>query len=101
MPAFTIAAAWRYALTGVGAAIAPGSQKWKGKIADFDRAPTRSMTTAASTIGPVGASERMVEMLEVPASTTSSTTPISITSPPSVVTSSACRAARRLDARRL
>ena len=37
-----------------------------------------------------------LEMLDVPASTTISTTPISITSPPSVVTSSACSAARRL-----
>ena len=45
---------------------------------------------------PVGGSARMVEMLEVPAATTISTTPISITSPPRVVTSRACRAARRL-----
>ena len=101
MPALTIAAACRYALTGVGAAMAPGSQKWKGKIADLLSAPTRISTRAASTIGPVGAAARISEMLEVPASTTISTTPISITSPPSVVTRSACRAARRLAARRL
>jgi hypothetical protein len=29
-PAFTIVAEWRYALTGVGASIALGSQKWNG-----------------------------------------------------------------------
>jgi hypothetical protein len=29
-PAFTIVAEWRYALTGVGASIAFGSQKWNG-----------------------------------------------------------------------
>ena len=49
-----MAAAWRYALTGVGAAIAPGSQKWNGKIADLLSAPTRMSTSAASTTGPVG-----------------------------------------------
>ena len=53
MPAFTIAAACRYALTGVGAAIAPGSQKWNGKIADLLSAPTRSRTIAVSMRGPV------------------------------------------------
>lgn len=46
MPALTIEAACRYALTGVGAAIAPGSQKWKGICADFVRAPTRTSRTA-------------------------------------------------------
>ena len=29
-PALTIVAEWRYALTGVGASIAFGSQKWNG-----------------------------------------------------------------------
>ena len=58
MPAFTIAAACRYALTGVGAAMAPGSQKWKGKIADLLSAPTSRRTSAASTTGPVGATAR-------------------------------------------
>ena len=48
MPALTIAAACRYALTGVGAAIAPGSQKWKGKMADLLSAPTSSRTIAVA-----------------------------------------------------
>ena len=34
-PAFTIVAECRYALTGVGACIAFGSQKWKGNCADL------------------------------------------------------------------
>jgi hypothetical protein len=46
-----MAAACRYALTGVGAAIAPGSQKWKGTKADFDSAPTSSSRTATTTSG--------------------------------------------------
>ena len=96
-----MAAAWRYALTGVGAAIAPGSQKWNGKMADLLSAPTRMSTSAASTTAPVGAASRICEMLEVPVSTTISTTPISITRPPSEVTRSACSAARRLAPRRL
>ncbi len=45
-PALTIAAACRYALTGVGAAIAPGSQKCIGTIADLDSAPMSTSTSA-------------------------------------------------------
>ena len=48
MPALTIAAACRYALTGVGAAIAPGSQKWNGTMADLLSAPISSSTIAMS-----------------------------------------------------
>lgn len=44
MPAFTIAAACRYALTGVEAAMASGSQKWKGNWADFVMAATATRT---------------------------------------------------------
>jgi hypothetical protein len=67
-PAFTMAAACRYALTGVGAAMAPGSQKWKGTSADLVTAPIRMRTTAAPTApaaGPEtspGAWSRMAEI---------------------------------------
>ena len=57
MPALTIAAACRYALTGVGAAMAPGSQKWNGTMADLVSAPISSRTTAMSTYTPVGGAE--------------------------------------------
>src|SRR6185437_925678 len=53
-PALTIAAACRYALTGVGAAIAPGSQKCIGTIADFDSAPTSTRTIPTEAATPVG-----------------------------------------------
>ena len=56
MPALTIAAACRYALTGVGAAIAPGSQKWNGKMADLLNAPIRISTIAMVTDVPAGGS---------------------------------------------
>ena len=48
-PAATIAAECRYAETGVGAAIARGSQKWNGTWAHFARAASamrpRAMVT--------------------------------------------------------
>src|SRR5699024_10410865 len=47
-----MAAAWRYALTGVGAAIAPGSQKWKGMSADFEIAPTGMRMVEERMTGP-------------------------------------------------
>ena len=53
-PAFTMAAACRYALTGVGAAIAPGSQKCSGTIADLHSAPISTSATPIDTASPVG-----------------------------------------------
>src|SRR5690606_41264819 len=44
-PAFTIAAECRYALTGVGAAIALGSPNWKGNCADLVKAARRKQAT--------------------------------------------------------
>ena len=44
-PALTIVAECRKAETGVGAAIAFGSQKWNGNCADFVNAPSRIRTT--------------------------------------------------------
>ena len=47
-PALTMVAECRKAETGVGAAIAPGSQKWNGNCADLVKAPSRN---SASTTG--------------------------------------------------
>jgi hypothetical protein len=44
-PAFTIVAECRYALTGVGAAMAVGNQKCKGNCADVAPAPTNTRPT--------------------------------------------------------
>src|SRR5207245_4601349 len=41
-PAVTIVAAWMSAETGVGPAIASGSQTYRGICADFPQAPTNS-----------------------------------------------------------
>ena len=54
MPAFTMVAECKYALTGVGAAIAPGNQKWKGNCADFVKAPSKTRTDAVVITAPVG-----------------------------------------------
>ena len=65
-----------------------------------ERPASKTKPTAASTRGPVGARASSSRMLPVPESITSRITPTNITRPPSVVTSRACRAARRLAARR-
>src|SRR6476619_2502198 len=93
MPALTMVAACRYALAGVGAAIAPGSQNWNGTIADLLIPPTISSTTEVVTSGPDGGLCTIAEMVDVPASTPSMTAPISIIRPPAVVTMSAWEAA--------
>src|SRR5699024_3371983 len=49
MPAFTTAAACRYALTGVAAAIASGSHEWNGNCADFVIADTATSTASVAT----------------------------------------------------
>ncbi len=95
MPAFTIAAACRYALTGVGAAIAAGSQGWNGTCADFVSAPTSTSTRAPVTVGPVGGDATISDSRVVPAAWARTISPTSIARPPNVVTSSACMAARR------
>src|SRR5687768_4565907 len=47
-PALTIVAECRYALTGVGAAIAFGNQKWNGTCADFVNAANNTNVAMAS-----------------------------------------------------
>ncbi|CPU65740.1 Uncharacterised protein [Mycobacteroides abscessus] len=92
----TIAAACRYALTGVGAAIAAGSQKCSGMSADLLAAPTRRQTIAAVTAPPVGGAAMISDMRNVPPWTPRITTPTSMARPPAVVRMIACMAARRL-----
>ena len=101
MPALTIAAECRYADTGVGAAIAPGSQKWAGTIADLDSAPARIRMTAGSTYG-VAASCSMPlisDRVQTPVCWPNRMMPTSMARPPRVVTMSAWPAACRDEAR--
>ena len=84
-------AAWRYALTGVGATIAPGSHGWNGTWADLVAAAI--ITSTAPTVAAVpstGASS--LSSVVSPAPVTSSR-PASRTRPPPAVTISARRAA--------
>ncbi len=58
-----MAAACRYAETGVAAAIAPGSQKLNGQTADLDSAPTSTSTRPPATSAPpAGGSASMREI---------------------------------------
>ena len=104
-PAFTIAAECRNADTGVGAAIAPGSQKWNGAIADLVSAPRTSSTTAVAIAGACSCSyvsapgAVSAENSQCPVVWPMRMMPTSITRPPNVVTSSACPADLRDDAR--
>ncbi len=100
MPAFTIAAAWRKAETGVGAAMAPGSQYWNGTIADLDSAPTTMSAAAHAAAAVCGGSASVAASEKVPVCDSSSMMPTSIDRPPTVVTMSAVWAARRLLAER-
>ena len=50
-PAFTIVAECRKADTGVGAAMAPGNQKWNGNCADLVNAPIRNSPSTSGYIG--------------------------------------------------
>src|SRR3546814_15692940 len=87
MPAFTMAAACRYALTGVGAAMAPGSQKWNGTRADLLSAPTSTQISATGTSGPVtGWATSSPSEYEPPSIWPRMTMPASIARPPKVVT---------------
>ena len=57
-PAVTIVAAWINALTGVGPAIASGSQTYKGICADLPMAPTnRSIVIQTAVVFPTARSE--------------------------------------------
>src|SRR6478752_4362531 len=85
----------RYALTGVGAVIAPGSQAWNGYCADLVNAPMRISTSATVTVVPDGGAATIALRRYVPAAWPSRTNPASIARPPVDVTSRACSAAAR------
>ncbi len=93
-PAFTIVAECRYAVTGVGAAIAPGNQNWNGNCADFDIAPTRTRTAPTCAVVVAGTDDTARRSL-APATAARHTNPPSITRPPPAVTSNARCAAIR------
>ena len=89
----------RKALTGVGAAIAPGSQKCHGTCADLVNAPTQHQRQAHLRRGRGRARPSSTPCRSaVPASCTRHTRPPSIASPPAPVTSSARCAATRAPA---
>ncbi len=91
----TIVAECRNAVTGVGATIAPGSQKLKGNWADLLNAPTSTRATPICAVVDVGAAARMPCRFVVPAALTRQTNPPSMARPPAPVTSSArCAEAR-------
>ena len=91
-PALTIVAECRNALTGVGAAIALGNQKWKGNCADFVNAPSKIKTMIPCRCGEAITTSPLAMISEIchePASIPSNTNPASKASPPVPVTSSA------------
>ena len=82
----------------MGATIAPGSHEWNGYCADLVNAPTSTSTSAATVTVPDGGAATSSPSRKVPACWPSRTSPASIASPPSAVTSSACWAAARAPA---
>src|SRR5699024_7002906 len=101
MPALTMAAECRYAETGVGAAMAPGSQKWNGILADFDSAPAKIKHRATVTYGVFAQPSYAVMSLKchTPVWRPKMMMPTNIAKPPAAVTISACVAERREEAR--
>jgi len=100
-PALTMVAEWRYADTGVGAAMALGNQKWNGNWADFVNAPSATSTTTAGNMGLASSAlgSAMTPLMEVvPVAAMMSRKPASMANPPPAVTSNACRALARLSA---
>ncbi len=96
----TIVAECRYALTGVGAAIAPGSQKCSGNWADLENAPTSTSARPTWPIVERGAASTTAAMPLEPAWWTRHSNPPSIASPPAPVTSRARSAPARAVASR-
>jgi hypothetical protein len=90
-------AAWISAETGVGPAMASGSQVCSGNCADFPATPQSS--SSAMTVGwwicPAAAACRMPEMLKVPAALPSARMPNRKGTSPSLVTRNALMEAER------
>src|SRR5699024_12564045 len=97
MPALTMAAECRYAETGVGAAMAPGNQKWNGILADFDSAPAKIKHRATVTYG--GFAQPSYAMMslkcDTPVGRPKMMMPSNIAKPAAAATISACAAERR------
>ena len=101
-PAFTIVAECRYADTGVGAAIAWGSQKWNGNCALLVKQPSSTSTSAGTYSGCARSTSpdfNTVSSSVVPTIWPITSTPASRHSPPAPVTASAMRAPSRASAR--
>ncbi len=96
-PAATMVAAWISAETGVGPAIASGSQVCSGNCADLPATPARS--SSAITVGwptdPPATAPRISVMRKEPASVASASRPIRKGTSPSLVTRKALREAAR------
>ena len=78
--------------------MAAGSQKCVGNSADLVTTPASTSTTATSTVvepSISGAAASTPEIRNVPASVPSMMSPTSMASPPAVVITRACSAARR------
>ncbi len=90
MPALTMAAACRYAETGVIATIESGNHAWNGNWADLVNAATATRT-ATSVVSPDCAPHtscvRTALIRVVPVATIMTVTAASSTSPPATVTS--------------
>ncbi|CAM5702631.1 hypothetical protein SCALM49S_03894 [Streptomyces californicus] len=97
MPAATIVAAWMSAETGVGPAIASGSQVCRGNWADLPATPARS--SRAMRVGwsspPLPTAARTLVMRKLPVSAASANRPIRKGTSPSLVTRNALREAAR------
>ena len=98
-PAATIAAECRYAETGVGAAIARGSQKCSGTCALFARAETPMNAAPMKTADPGSAAAMISCSWNVPYSWRRKRIPMSMSTALTVVTSSAMRADMRASRR--
>ena len=94
-PALTMVAEWRKALTGVGAAMAPGSQNWNGTWADLAMAPRRMSTSPTCTTTWVVSARASSLRAVVPAAWETMARPPRRARPPAPVTSRAWRAAAR------
>ena len=101
-PAFTIVAECKYADTGVGAAIACGSQKWNGNCALFVSTPSRISSSIAGYHGcerTVSPAASTTSKSKLPTMLPSTSTPSSSAKPPPTVTIAAMRAPRRASGR--
>ncbi len=96
-PAATIVAAWISAETGVGPAMASGSQVCSGNCADLPATPARSSSpiSVGWSSPPAATAPRILGISKVPASAASANRPMRKGTSPSLVTRKAFREAER------